>query len=188
MALGWFHRWAGGECNAEGTAYDPLPVCEEGGVCEEGICKSGCSGLVKYGTSYIGCEYWSVDLDQYPDPFGDPVNAPYGVVISNPGDSPATVSFEAGTGIAVDNPNPTIQPGEARKFLLPSLNDDGSGITQKSIRIQSDRPIMVHQFNPLDNVGVASNDASLLLPVNALGQEYYVFSWPTTPLLPMPVK
>jgi hypothetical protein len=179
-----------GECSADGKELIALPVCEDNGVCEDGLCKSGCSGLVKYGTSYVGCEYWSVDLDQYDDPMGDPVNAPYGVVVSNPGESTAHVQFESGTGIAVNFPDQSIEPGQARPFQLPSLNVDGSGIEPKSIRITSDRPITVHQFNPLDNVGAASNDASLLLPAENLGKEYRVMSWPTTPLgeidLPIP--
>jgi len=171
-----------GVCAEDGKSFEPSGPCGDNGVCEEGICKSGCSGLVKYGTSYVGCEYWSVDLDQYDDPSGDPINAPYGVVISNPGDVIAHLIFEAGTGIAVTFPDQSVLPGQARQFQLPSLNVDGSGINQKSIRITSDRPITAHQFNPLDNVGVASNDASLLLPAENLGTDYRVMSWPTTPL------
>ena len=171
-----------GECSADGKSLVPLDVCEDHGGCEDGICKSGCSGLVKYGTSYVGCEYWSVDLDQYDDPAGDPVNAPYGVVVSNPGETVANVTFEAGTGVAVNFPDQSVAPGQARQFQLPSMNVDGSGIEPKSVRITSDRPITVHQFNPLDNVGVASNDASLLLPAENLGTEYRIMTWPTTPI------
>ncbi|NOZ00668.1 MAG: hypothetical protein GXP54_02105, partial [Deltaproteobacteria bacterium] len=34
-----------------------------------------------------------------------------------------------------------------------------------------------YQFNPLDNVGMYSNDASLLLPTNVLGKVYRVMAW-----------
>ena len=76
--------------------------------------------------SYIGCEYWSVDLDQYDDPSGDPINADYGVVVSNPGDETVTLSFEVGTGDPVNIADPSVPPGEARQFVLPALNDDGT--------------------------------------------------------------
>ena len=172
-----------GTCNETGDAFIPGEACPDNGACVDGQCKSGCSGLVKYGTSYIGCEYWSVDLDQYDDPAGDPKNAPYGVVISNPGSDTATITFEMGNGDTFEPVDPTVPGGSAKQFILPTLNDDGTGISQKSVRILGDRPITVHQFNPLDNLSqVASNDASLLLPANVLGTDYYVLTWPTTPI------
>ena len=172
-----------GTCNEKGDAFIPGEACPDNGACVDGQCKSGCSGLVKYGTSYIGCEYWSVDLDQYDDPMGDPKNAPYGVVISNPGSDTATITFEMGNGDTFEPVDPTVPGGSAKQFILPTLNDDGTGISKKSVRILGDRPITVHQFNPLDNLSqVASNDASLLLPANVLGTDYYVLTWPTTPI------
>jgi hypothetical protein len=43
-------------------------------------------------------------------------------------------------------------------------------------RVQSTAPIVAYQFNPLDNVDVFSNDASLLIPANTFGKEYLVMS------------
>jgi hypothetical protein len=69
---------------------------------------------------------------------------------------------------------------------MPRMDVDGTGITQNAVHIRSSMPVIAHQFNPLNNERVYSNDASLLLPVNALGQQYYVMNWPTQVLACIP--
>ena len=81
-------------CNPEGTAYlEPSP-CGEGALCINNQCLSGCMVDYKFG-SYVGCEYWTVDLDQYEDPFTNPEPQPHAVVISNPGLGEASIQFES---------------------------------------------------------------------------------------------
>lgn len=46
-------------------------------------------------------------------------------------------------------------------------------------RVTSSSPIVAYQFNPLNNVDVFSNDASLLLPRHAFDLKYYGVSYPT---------
>lgn len=68
------------------------------------------------------------------------------------------------------------------------ISEDASGLndgthtalTRQGYRVQSTLPIIAYQFNPLDNVGVFSNDASLLLPTSAIGTNYTVVGWPQT--------
>lgn len=61
------------------------------------------------------------------------------------------------------------------------LNDGThSALTSQAYRVRSVLPIIAYQFNPLDNVGVFSNDASLLLPTSAIGEKYTVVGWPQT--------
>ncbi|MBX3269032.1 MAG: IgGFc-binding protein [Sandaracinaceae bacterium] len=55
-----------------------------------------------------------------------------------------------------------------------------SALTSNAYRVRSVLPIIAYQFNPLDNVGVFSNDASLLLPTSAIGSTYTVVGWPQT--------
>ncbi len=62
--------------------------------------------------------------------------------------------------------------------------NDGThtAVTPNAFRLRSTLPIVAYQFNPLDNVGVFSNDASLLLPSSAIPPEpiYSVIGWPQT--------
>lgn len=61
------------------------------------------------------------------------------------------------------------------------LNDGThSALTAHAFRVRSSLPIVAYQFNPLDNVGVFSNDASLLLPTSGMGVRYTVVGWPQT--------
>lgn len=55
-----------------------------------------------------------------------------------------------------------------------------SALTSHAYRVRSVLPIVAYQFNPLDNVGVFSNDASLLLPTSAINTTYSVIGWPQT--------
>ena len=176
------------KCSSDGKGWEVSEDCGEGSFCVGGVCQSGCAGLVKYGLSYIGCEYWTVDLDQYNEKellgFNDPVNAPYGVVISNPGSQTVSVTFNTlETGTTFNITDPTVPPNSAKAFVLPSMNVEGTSITKKSVQILTDRPVFVHQFNPINNENVATNDASLLLPVHVLGDEYYVMTWPSSPTM-----
>lgn len=170
-----------GTCNEDGTAVLPGEDCPSGAACRGGVCRSECL-LAGKTPSYIGCEYWSVDLDNYPDPFGDPAAVPHAVVIGNPSASTAHVQIGTQANVRLPANMLEVPAGEVRAFTFPRLDVDGTGITNHSFRLQSDWPVVAYQFNPLNNVGVASNDASLLLPAESLGTEYIVMSWPTSPV------
>jgi len=168
-------------CNEDGTGYEAPQACPGDTVCNEGSCRSICE-LGKYRSSYIGCEYWTLDLDQHPDPTQNPKpdSIPHSVVISNPNDRDATIAFYsqvAGASVTVSDP---IVPAKSSKaFTMPRLDISGTSKTRNAINIVSSDPVSAHQFNPLNDERVYSNDASLLLPVNVVGKEYYVVNWPT---------
>ncbi|MEZ4266729.1 MAG: IgGFc-binding protein [Myxococcota bacterium] len=168
------------QCNADGTGFLTAIPCAEGEYCQSGKCGSSCQIDPKFG-SYVGCAFWTVDLPNYPDPFSNPTpeDLPYGLVVSNPGELLAEVSFETPPGVTVDAPDTKIPGRTSRIFLMPVLNVSLTGTSMKGIRVSSTRPVLVHQFNPWDNE--FSNDASLLLPETFLGSQYTILSWPSGP-------
>jgi len=164
------------ECKQDGSEWELVESCT--GQCIAGVCISACgSGDMK--TSNVGCDYWAVDLDNAleTDALGityDAENQQFAVVVSNTsGDSPADVTISNSGGNVT---SATVQPGALHTFNLPAANVAGSIKSKLAYRIESTIPIVAYQFNPSVNKGVFSNDASLLLPVHALGTEYLVIS------------
>jgi hypothetical protein len=78
----------------------------------------------------------------------------------------------------------TVPPGQV-VAIKPQMNNiadqsvDGTVKVRAAYKVSSDLPIVAYQFNPLDNVNVFSNDASLLIPRTAYDVDYYTLSWPT---------
>ena len=163
------------QCNAEGTATEVQEACEFG--CSAGVCVDPCAGDEK---TYVGCDFYALDLDNFSDA-SDPSGADgqqYAITLSNAGtrDVSATVTTPEGYSQTV-----SIAAGALASVELPQRDVIGTSRSLNSYRVQSTGPIIAHQFNPLNNSGVFSNDASLLLPATALGTEYLVAGWPSGP-------
>ena len=194
-------------CNADGDDSTMVKTCDaaNGRACRGGGCVDLCN-LAKDERSNVGCEYWAVDLDNAMiDVTRNASAQQYAVVVSNPQpDVPVTVT------ITQDNSQPGQQPDRLevaqaviapltlRVFKLGPREVDGSpdgefntgthsAWTRQAYRIRSDFPVVAYQFNPLENVSVFSNDASLLKSQEALtfnsggvGLSYVVAGWPQT--------
>lgn len=169
-------------CTLEGSHYEFLEDCDTektGMMCHLGLCVKLCEYNEKFKTN-LGCEYYAIDMDQYDDkdpldPYGP--NAPFAVVVSN-----TTVGFTAKVVVSKDGQvvkEVFAPPRKATIIDLDPLNIVGTTKAKLVYRIQSNLPVVAYQFNPLENVLVYSNDASLLLPVNALGKRYMVLAWPS---------
>lgn len=195
-------------CNSAGSAYLTTPVrtCDtaKGEICESSQCFNACK-LSNSNRSYMGCEYWAVDLDNAVVESGSAAAQQFAVVLSNPSSLAASVTVtinEAALGQTVKPKQvktSTIKPGGLEVLLLPAREVDGSpagtfnkgggtALSSNAYRIESTAPLIAYQFNPLSNVGVFSNDASLLVPTPALttdasnlvGAAYLVMAWPQT--------
>ena len=179
-------------CGADGTVGELVTTCDvaSGQTCLDGECKSGCA-VAADKPSNVGCEFWAVDLDQQ-DGFSDPASMPWGVVLSNAGDAAANITIERNDGPpggpiqAVPVLQTTVAAGSLEKVVLETRELDcgtqpndyaspGTCLSSRAFRITASSPIVVYQFNTFENA--FSNDASLLLPTNALGQVYRVINW-----------
>jgi hypothetical protein len=178
-------------CKSDGSGYvtnncDPLL----GLTCNGGTCSGACANI---GQSYIGCEYYAVTTLNH---LLDQGTFTFSVSISNTGPSAATVTI---TGANNFNSSYNVAAGAIVEVTLPwvSALSCGAGpcnggqpatpttarVNNGSYRIRSTQPVTVYQFNARDYTksGLFSytNDASLLLPVNAMSGNYYVASHPS---------
>lgn len=175
-------------CAPDGRSWSDDLTCTGHEACDEGACRSLCEINSKQ-SSFLGCEYVTVDLDNT----ADAVAAPHAVILSNPTEVEADVQvFDAvGQPVHVTGWPTVVAPGALATFrfdptfinqttLAPLLDPaavDNTSLTASSFRFVSNAPVTAHQFNPLVDVNVFSNDASLLLPSNAVGTEYLAMSW-----------
>lgn len=146
-------------------------------VCDQGQCITQCQFIEKRDT-YVGCEYWGLELDQAFVPSGvdfiDGSAAPYAIVVSNVNERvPAQVRVETIEGVVREL---VIQPGDLEIIHLNEFIVRGTVQDFLAYKVASDMPIVAYQFNPLNNLEVYSNDASLLFPTSALGTDYYVMT------------
>ncbi|HAN32874.1 MAG TPA: hypothetical protein DCQ06_14865 [Myxococcales bacterium] len=173
-------------CRPDGTGYDPGPDCgAKGLVCVAGLCVNPCASDLKSNTN-VGCDYYAVDLDNalVPGAGGkvyDAQNSQFSIIVSNTKAAEAVVTVTE--GCSKQKAKYKVAPNGLKIINLPDpiwkmkpANQDGTNINCKAYRVQSSQPIVAYQFNPLSNVGVFSNDASLLLPSNVVGSEYWVMT------------
>jgi hypothetical protein len=190
------------ECAPDGMSWLPDEICDtvQGTMCDmggTGECLGPCSPA-SLGNSYIGCDYYPVVMagnwESTPWPFN------FAVIVSNVGTTDASVTSTRGATV-VDNR--VVPSGTAAVINLPwvpelAVSDINNAsdtvlVQDGAYRVRSDQPVTVYQYNPLEyqlpvsctNSGqifpsspcfAYANDASLLLPVNVWGQEYYVVS------------
>ena len=203
------------------------------GDCEVDLCADATRNR-----SYIGCEYWPIDLDnaievevnppqngrcdaeranspyvyrddipvcsgpdgraglcdagqQCPEGYTcqtapacilDAQGSPFCIVVSNPSDTtPSLVTLSNGQG---QMHQLDVAPNAVEKIYpyelgFPDNSIDRTSLNRNTFKLTASAPIVAYQFNPLDNVGVFSNDGSLLIPEHALDSIYYVLTVPT---------
>jgi hypothetical protein len=194
-------------CDGDGQTFEYEDECDTslGEACRSEGCVQLCYAAADR-RSNVGCEYWAVDLDNAH--IDDTLNAAaqqFAVVVSNPQED-----VSARVVIEQDDSNPgeenepysiasdDIPPFSLRVFKLGPREVDGSprgkydagthtALTRHAYRITSDFPVVAYQFNPLENVNVFSNDASLLKPTeavrptsNGVTDLYLALGWPQT--------
>jgi hypothetical protein len=148
--------------------------------------------------SYTGCVFYAVDLPQFtiPTPLSGVIAADqqFAVAVANPWDVGLNVTVERDDGMPgmpaqlVTVTQQPVPPKGLVTIPLPAREVSGyvkgvrnrSLLTAQAYRVTTDRPASVYQFNPINNPDAFSNDASLLIPSNALDASYVVLGWPGT--------
>lgn len=186
----------------EGGAWAPQEVCAgDDVVCHD---TRGCITVdpctrAELERSNVGCTYLAADLPQprvssWPIAFGWPWRAQYGVAISNPWPEPVHVEVHQndappGSGYAASLvASVTIAGNSVELVPLPTREVSGLGsdmgppsrsvLSNLAYRITTDLPVVAYQFNPVQNAGIYSDDASLLVPVHSLDESYVAIGWP----------
>lgn len=192
-------------CRPDGSGFDVQDECDLaiGEVCSDtdGGCLNLCAEA-EASHSYIGCEYWPTPaLNSQLDPEFE-----FAVAIANPQRVPAQVTVRLGATMLAQA---EVAPGALETVTLPwivalkgvSQEERSALVTPGAYRLQSNVPVTVYQFNPLEyrieqdcvsehlvDVPDAenpqidgqcfsySNDASLLLPTHVLTGDYMVVS------------
>ena len=187
-------------CTGDGNVGDKIKDCDlaKAERCVKGACMNACDAAAA-SPSNVGCEFWAVDLDNTKNFIDDAANKPWGLVLSNAGESTATVTIERNDALPgqpqklVIERTLTIKKDELATVILPSREVDGSDkgmnegpgtmLSSKALRVTSSSPLVAYQFNAFEPT--FSNDASLLLPRNGLGKIHRVLGYPTSaPIAP----
>lgn len=171
-------------CNADSTPGPVLQQCTADRPCYQGACMTACDRAAA-NNSYTGCDYWSTTTanPMLSSSFSDN----FGLVVHNGTQGSAHVTVRLG-GDKTLVAEADVAPGQLHTFALDyfsalSLQGELAQSVQaenSSYHVESDQPVTVYQFNPLDfAVGTThsyTNDAALLLPTQVLSQRYLVMS------------
>lgn len=159
---------------ADSSGGTKLDVAFEGDLGDGGE-DSACAQAERLLSSY-GCLFWAVDLpnSRSPAPGGVAEDHQYAIVVANNSPSvDAMVRIYSGDeDVPLDEA--LVPPEGTHAFALPAASIDPTQSTSDGVayRVQSDIPITAYQFNPLQNSGVYSNDATVLWPQHVLTTDY----------------
>ncbi|HTL37638.1 MAG TPA: hypothetical protein VL326_31120, partial [Kofleriaceae bacterium] len=188
-------------CNHDGTGGTHVETCDANSVCSGGQCKTPCQAA-EDNPSNLGCDFWAADLDN--EAFStlgvsnDAAAAQFSLVAANNNDFPVVVTVTKDAARVGDPLNEqavtsvTISPRVAQRIDLPQrevdgcmgqngtyTRDSGSGtfVSPHGYHVVSTGPVVIYQFNPI--IEQYSNDASTLLPTNAVGEDYVIVGYNT---------
>ena len=163
-------------CSEEGVWYNEQD-CQAGGKdCLLGACVSPCFEDYKSNT-YSGCDYWAVDMDNVPDA----QDGAYALLVANLADvaTDIKVTRRDSADVITETAYATLlQPGALEVIQLPQRHLGAAGVGWNAWRLETTNPVVAYQFNPLSNIDVFSNDATLLLPVHTYGKHYILVTQP----------
>lgn len=173
------------------------PSCPDNMVCSQGQCKTPCAAA-EDNPSNVGCDFWAVDLDNEGSKLNNAAAEQFSVVAANDNDFTVKVvatKNAARVGDPVDEQavvEVDVPPHTAGRIDLPQREvdgtmgqngtymvgtDKGTFVSPHGYHVVSNGPITLYQFNPI--VQDFSNDASTLIPKQAVGTDYTVIGYET---------
>lgn len=175
-------------CDEDGAGYRFGRDCADWEVAcgDDGYCMDACAEA-EATRSYVGCEYFASPLANFPGTPG-PILFDFRVVVTNPSPRVTDVTVSRGSVIVARE---TLVPGAVVDITLPWIDGtsfpfdggtyEANVVADAGYRIRSSAPVIAAQFNPFHYVEGRnfsySNDASLLLPVHALGTDYVALTY-----------
>ncbi len=169
-------------CNNDGLGYTET-LCDpvQGMSCDPstGHCIGVCAPET-LGYSYVGCDYYPTVIANH---VGDSYH--FAVAVSNSTNNDASIQVTKGAQVIA---NTLVTANDVTVIQLPwvlSLKAYGPSVLEVdgAYRLRTNQPVTVYQYSPLEYTLTgypgsfsATNDASLLLPVNVWGQNYRVVS------------
>ncbi len=188
-------------CNGQGTDGTYVESCPMDNACSGGQCKTPCEAA-EDNPSNVGCDFWAVDLDnESSTTFGitnDAAAQQYSLVVANNNDFAVMVNVKKNAA-NIGQPltemtvvQVSVPPRAAQRLDLPQREVDGtmqqngtymratgSGtfVSPHAYHVTTTGPVVVYQFNPI--IQQYSNDASTLIPRQALGMDYIVVGYET---------
>lgn len=188
-------------CNGEGTDGAYLESCPMDNVCSGGRCKTPCEAAEDQ-PSNVGCDFWAADLDnESSTTFGissDAAAAQFAIVVANNNDYMVTVNVKKNganigqplmeqtvkqenvpprTALRVDLPQREVDGAMGQNGPYTANSGSGTFVSPHAYHVTTTGPVVVYQFNPI--IQQYSNDASTLIPRQALGMDYIVVGYET---------
>ena len=167
------------QCAPDGMSWGVHEACDavQGVMCNPnvGLCDGVCA-LENLQLSYVGCDYYPTVTLQH-DSYNSGTKV-FAAVVANTTGSTAHITVTRGA-----DPVTTfdVAANSVVTKTLPWVPELTKGVGPSKLvatgayRLRSDQPVTVYQYNLL--YAGASNDSSLLLPVNAWTGDYVVASY-----------
>lgn len=167
------------KCAPDGLGAEVVEECDkvQGMFCnpEIGLCDGECV-IENLQLSYIGCDYYPTVTLQHDEYNGG--TSVFAALVANTSDVAAQVTVTRGAMMVKQVSVPAKSVAAITLPWVPALTK-GTGpsavVPEGAYRLRSNHPVTVYQYNLL--YASSTNDASLLLPVNAWTGEYVVASF-----------
>jgi hypothetical protein len=167
-----------------GQTGEVIEECGPDGACSLGRCTTPpCAKAEEDRAAIVGCAFYTFDLDNVVSD----EDIPTSVIVTNPGQVPATVTLERREGGAsapgfawTGMSTALVPPMRSARFSLADSHFEGGGLAPRTaFRVTSDMPVSAAHIQSDDSTagGSSSSGGTLLLPAHVLGTRYRAITY-----------